>query len=80
MAQLNHEKFVILTKSQGMGRFAREIFDRYQITHDIIMETKNIETAYRLAATEIGITFIPQIVQCRKGFHQNCEKFFRPLA
>ncbi len=58
---LSYEKFVILTKSQGMGQYAREIFERYHIQPDIIMETKNIETAYRLAATGSGITFIPQI-------------------
>lgn len=59
--QLSNEKFVVLSKSQGMGRYAREIFERYQIHPDIVMETKNIETAYRLAAIGIGITFIPQI-------------------
>ena len=58
---LSYEKFVILSKSQGMGRYAREIFEKYDIHPDIVMETKNIETAYRLAAAGIGITFIPQI-------------------
>jgi len=55
------EKFVILTQAQGIGIFAREIFRRYGIFPDIFMETRNVETAFRLAAHGIGLTFIPEI-------------------
>lgn len=61
MSQLTNETFVILSKSQGIGKYTRDIFEKYKINPDIVMETKNIETAYRLAATGVGITFIPQI-------------------
>lgn len=71
IGHLNNEKFIILTKSQGMGRYARKIFETYSITPDVVMETKNIETAYRLAATGFGITFIPQICTGFSNFEED---------
>lgn len=61
MKQLQDEQFVILTESQGMGKYARIIFDKCGIKPPIFMETRNIETAYRLAATGFCLTFIPEI-------------------
>ena len=61
VAKLGEERFVILSEAQGIGKFTRLIFSDLGITPEIFMETRNIETAYRLAASGAGLTFIPEI-------------------
>ncbi|RGY97233.1 LysR family transcriptional regulator [Clostridium sp. AM58-1XD] len=50
-----------LKKNKGIGMIAYDIFEQCQITPNVIFETNNIETAYRMAATGSGFTFIPEI-------------------
>ena len=72
---LREEQFIVLTESQGMGKYARIIFEKYGIRPQIFMETRNIETAYRLAATGTGLTFIPEICTCFSTFEDQPHYF-----
>ena len=78
MKQLSHEKFILLTKSQGMGSISRQIFEKYDITPDVFMETRNIETAYRLAASSIAITFTPEV--CMLYFRYDDEPYYYTIG
>ena len=63
MKSLSGEKF-ILTK-QGSGALRRvidQLFSDYSIKPDIILETTNIENAFRLATRGVGLTFIPEVI------------------
>jgi DNA-binding transcriptional LysR family regulator len=65
--QLANEQFIIMPETQGMGKWARIVFEKFRINPKIYMETHNIETAYRLAAAGIGLAVIPE----------NCTAFSR---
>lgn len=72
---LQDEQFVILTESQGIGKYARMFFEKYGIRPKIFMETRNIETAYRLAAAGVGVTFIPTICTRFSSFEDQPHYF-----
>ena len=78
MKQLSHEKFILLTQSQGMGSVSRQVFQKYDITPDVFMETRNIETAYRLAASGIAITFTPEV--CMLYFRYDDEPYYYTIG
>lgn len=59
--QLADEPFIVLTGAQGIGQHTRRIFSEWGIDPEIFMETRNVETAYRLAASGEGLTIIPAI-------------------
>lgn len=61
MTELKQEVFVIATAYQGVGVLTRKIFDHYRISPQIKLETKNLETAYRLSLGGMGLTIIPSL-------------------
>lgn len=63
MQSLSGEK-IILSKqgTGGLRRVTDQLFDDYSIKPDIILETTNIENAFRLATRGVGLTFIPEVI------------------
>ena len=57
---LDREKFILLKPELGLRRLTDEIFKRYSIQPNIVIETQNIESAFRLATSGVGLTIIPE--------------------
>ena len=51
--------FLVLIPEQGMGVIARNLFHKYHINPNIVMEIQKNETALRLASTGMGMIFTP---------------------
>lgn len=62
---LDGEKFILLKKGLGLRRLTDEIFKEYSINPTIVIETQNIESAFRLANRGVGLTIIPESVITR---------------
>jgi DNA-binding transcriptional LysR family regulator len=59
---LRDEKFVLLEQGQRMRFLADEIFHRANFKPNVLLEIKNLDTAYRIAAAGMGFTFVPENV------------------
>ncbi len=59
---LNHERFVLLKQGLGLRRLTDDILGHYGIEPDIVLETQNIENAFRLSNRGMGLTIIPESV------------------
>ncbi|MFJ7665063.1 LysR family transcriptional regulator [Lysinibacillus sp. NPDC097162] len=77
-SSLNKEKFVLLNPGLGLRRLTDQIFERYNIKPNIVLETNNIENAFRLANSGVGMTIIPECVITRD--HLNFESNFYTLG
>jgi DNA-binding transcriptional LysR family regulator len=73
--QLGNEQFIVMPESHGIGKWARIFFEKFNIAPKIFMETRNIETAYRLAVNGIGLTIIPEICT-RFSYFKNDPYYF----
>lgn len=51
--------FIILIPEQGMGTIARDLFIKYNLNPNIVLEVRKHETALRLASTGMGMIFTP---------------------
>lgn len=51
--------FIVLIPEQGMGAIARDLFHKYNLSPNIVMEIQKHETAIRLASAGIGMVFTP---------------------
>lgn len=60
--ELNGEKFILLKQEHGLRRATDELLKKYAIQPEIVLETSNVENAYRLATKGIGITFVPECI------------------
>ena len=78
--KLDGENFILLKEGLGLRRLTDKIFSDYSIKPAIILETTNIENAYRLANSGIGLTIIPEII-LRSNPHSNANlyTFGKPL-
>lgn len=54
--RLNGQGFITLTPSQGFYHTIYQIFSKHNIRPEVVLETPNANTAYLLAAKNIGIT------------------------
>ena len=59
---LNHERFVLLKPGLGLRRLTDKILDYYGVVPEIVLETQNIENAFRLSNNGLGLTIIPECV------------------
>jgi DNA-binding transcriptional LysR family regulator len=59
---LQDEKFILLKQGYRMRFVADEIFKRAQFKPNILLEIRNLDTAYRLCAAGVGFTLIPENV------------------
>lgn len=64
-SRLNNDKFILLKPGLGLRRLTDQIFEHYDIKPNIILDTNNIENAFRLANSGLGITLIPECVVTR---------------
>ncbi|WP_156289825.1 LysR family transcriptional regulator [Oceanobacillus salinisoli] len=64
---LDGEKFILLKQGLGLRRLTDVIFNEYSITPNIVIETQNIESAFRLANRGVGLTIIPESVITRNN-------------
>ncbi|RDU38151.1 LysR family transcriptional regulator [Neobacillus piezotolerans] len=62
---LDGEKFILLKQGLGLRRLTDVIFKEYSINPEIMIETQNIESAFRLAIRGVGLTIIPESVITR---------------
>lgn len=56
-ARLEGQDFVVLNASHGMGRYAQQIFERFQLRVNTVMTLDNNLTAYRLAEAGYALAF-----------------------
>lgn len=59
---LNHERFVLLKPGLGLRRLTDQILNHYEVEPEIVLETQNIENAFRLSDSGLGLTIIPECV------------------
>ena len=59
--------FIVLVPEQGMGMMARNLFHKYHINPNIVVELPKNETALRLASTGMGMVFTPVRTPLRIG-------------
>jgi LysR family cyn operon transcriptional activator len=59
---LDAEKFILLKPGLGLRRLTDEIFKDYSIHPEIVIETQNIESAFRLANHGVGLTIVPECI------------------
>lgn len=52
--------FVLHLPSQHTGQIERQLFHRAGVKPKVVLETKNLEASYRLAACGYGLTFLSQ--------------------
>ncbi len=71
--QLASLPFILVKAGQNLRRDIDRFFQEYQITPQIILETNNWETCYRMVEQNIGYTIIPYV----PFFHLEAEKQIR---
>jgi DNA-binding transcriptional LysR family regulator len=60
---LTSEKFILVKEGHGsLRRITDEFFYKYSIKPKVVLETTNIENAYRLANSGVALTFIPEVI------------------
>ncbi|MFJ7826039.1 LysR family transcriptional regulator [Psychrobacillus sp. NPDC096623] len=59
---LQHERFVLLKPGLGLRRLVDRVLDHYNIEPEIVLETENVENAFRLSNNGLGLTIIPGCV------------------
>ncbi|MGE7664477.1 LysR family transcriptional regulator [Ureibacillus composti] len=74
-SRLNNEKFILLKPGLGLRRFTDQIFEKYNIKPQIVLETNNIENAFRLAKNGAGLTIIPEGVVTRDQIKVNSNLY-----
>lgn len=57
--ELRRLPFILVKQGQNLRRSIDELFDAYDIKPNIILETNNWDTCYRMVAQNIGYTIIP---------------------
>ena len=58
-----------------MRRLTDEIFKNYSIHPEIVIETKNIDSAFRLANSGIALTIIPECIITRDNVQSDSNLF-----
>ena len=53
--------FILLDRDDRVRRMADRLFSRYDITPHILLETRNIQTAFALAMEGMGLTIYPEL-------------------
>jgi DNA-binding transcriptional LysR family regulator len=59
-ARLNNEKFITLLPGQGITRLFHSLFELHNIKPNIVLETQNIDTVFKLACANFGLAFVPE--------------------
>ncbi|RHW38360.1 LysR family transcriptional regulator [Lysinibacillus yapensis] len=73
---LKNEKFILLKPGLGLRRLTDGIFEHYEIKQpNIILETNNIENAFRLCINGNALTFIPESVVTRDQVKFNANLY-----
>lgn len=68
--EFKDERFILVSKGKGIRNVCEIVFNKSGITPNIVLTTKNYETARRLASTGFGITMIPlQYITIFKGLY-----------
>lgn len=62
LKSLEEEMFILLKQGQKMRTITEEIFHKAQISPKVSLQITNLDTAYRIAASGMGFTFIPENV------------------
>jgi LysR family transcriptional regulator, cyn operon transcriptional activator len=78
---LDGEKFILLKNGLGLRRLTDEIFNKYSIRPNIVIETQNVESAFRLANNGVGLTIIPECIITRDNLQtdSNCYTIGNPI-
>ena len=53
--------FILLDRDDRVRRMADRLFSRYDITPRVLLETRNIQTAFALAMEGMGMTIYPEL-------------------
>lgn len=72
---LNNEKFILLKPGLGLRRLTDGIFEKYDIKPKILLETSNIENAFRLSINGDCLTFIAESVVTRDQVQYQANLF-----
>lgn len=59
--ELSELPFILLKKGQGIRNAVDTLFEQYQVTPPVVLETTRNETAYRLATAGVGACIIPNM-------------------
>lgn len=73
--RIKNERFIVCSPELGIGAVTQDMFRRHQINPHIVLTLKRNETALRLAASGIGMTFTPARTPLRIGLSQPMAYF-----
>jgi DNA-binding transcriptional LysR family regulator len=59
--KLNGQDFILLSHERGIPRIVETIFEKYMIKTNNVMETQDIDVAYKLAVRGLGLTFASEL-------------------
>jgi LysR family transcriptional regulator, cyn operon transcriptional activator len=62
LKKLSNQEFILLKPELGLRRMTDEIFSANGIKPNAILETINVENAYRLANSGVGLTIVPECI------------------
>jgi len=62
MQLLDGQDFILLKQGNGLRKLTDEIFEKYYVKPNIILETSNAENAFRLSSHGIALTIIPECI------------------
>ena len=65
--------FILLDRDDRVRRMADRLFSRYDITPRILLETRNIQTAFALAMEGMGVTIYPELFLSSRSLLPSAE-------
>lgn len=77
LRQLENDRFILTKKSQSIGIIARRFLTENKLVNCNLLETKNLDTAYRLAVSGAGFTLIPR--SCIRTKYSEDEPYYFTL-
>ncbi len=65
--------FILLDRDDRVRRMANRLFSRYDITPRVLLETRNIQTAFALAMEGMGLTIYPELFLSSRSLLPSAE-------
>lgn len=65
--------FILLDRDDRVRRMADRLFSRYDITPRVLLETRNIQTAFALAMEGMGVTIYPELFLSSRSLLPSAE-------
>lgn len=76
--ELRNLPFILVKHGQNLRQCIDEIFEAYDLHPNIVLETNNLDTCYRMVAQNMGVTIIPHTAQYTGQADHNILRYSLP--